>query len=147
MKEKSAMFTNIKIAIIAASAVCLIGGPAQASMGADLETRAHPHSAPAHHGQRSAAITGTPNTYVALADASKPRAKSGDLCSPILGDGVRIRATPSASGVVLGLAYNGDLLKLTGALSELYWLEGTDTRTGVHGWVGADLVGAVFVDC
>ena len=142
------MFTNIKFAMLVASAVCLIGGAAQAKpTSVNLEMPAHPNSAPAYHGQRSAAITATPNTDVKLVDASKPRSKSGDLCMPIMGDGVRIRATPSASGVVLGLAYNGDLLKITGAMSELYWVEGTDIRTGVHGWVGGNFVAEAFVDC
>jgi|SRR5882757_7726790 len=140
------MFTMVKIVASVASMVGLIGGTADAA-----RTPAHPqHSAlspvraeAAHHWPAAASLT----TIVALATLKDPPPPVWEhSCARINSDGVRIHSTYSSSSAVVGLAYNGDLFKISDFPGG-GWSEGTDMRNGVHGWVASDFVDLYMVHC
>ncbi|MFI9388549.1 SH3 domain-containing protein [Kutzneria sp. NPDC052558] len=114
----------VKSVLVAASVASLVG-PAQAPASVELGASAH----------ASGAVT---------AVAARP--KSGGLCNWFNADGVNIRSAPSTSGAVLGLAYYADPFKVAGYEGG-QWQEGTDLRTGVHGWASAQFITLAFSDC
>lgn len=118
------------------SLVCGLTGMAQA------DTRGHPDTV------RLARIASLHRDIPVPATQASADVRPRDtgVCIWISADGVRIRSTPSTSGAVLGLAYYLDKFRMaTDSWSD--WVEGTDLRTGVHGWVSVQFVSLSFFDC
>ena len=102
----------------------------------------------AHHWQEPVAAAVSPtvaSAQVRLQDPPPPP-MGEHACARINDDGVRIHATFDMASAVLGLAYKGDLFKIRDFPGGGWW-EGTDMRTGVHGWVRDQFVDHYTVYC
>ena len=142
------MLSLVKGVVFAASVVGLVGGANAQSQpigGSWMPT----YSALVHHGPDSAAVSATHDSADALARVRWAKAIAVTACVGINGDGVRIRSASNGSAAVLGLAYRGDRFQLHDYFSspDGRWAEGTDLRSGVHGWVPVEFLGQDWSAC
>ncbi|MFI9389136.1 hypothetical protein [Kutzneria sp. NPDC052558] len=122
--------------VVAASAAVLVSGAsAQAQPSHAALDAAH------HQPVVSAGMAGAPRAVL-----EPPPPELVHTCFVINDDGVRIHVTFDLSSAVVGLAYKGDLFQVPnfpgGGL-----LEGTDLRTGVHGWIRDIYADRRFLHC
>ncbi|MFI9388550.1 hypothetical protein [Kutzneria sp. NPDC052558] len=125
-----------KSAVVAASVAVLVGGvSAQAQPNHATPVSAH------HQLMSSVAVPGAPRAVL-----EPPPPELVHTCFLINDDGVRIHVTFDLSSTVVGLAYKGDLFQVPnfpgGGL-----LEGTDLRTGVHGWIRDIYADRLYLHC
>jgi hypothetical protein len=130
----------VKIVAITASVANLVGG---AVSGAQVQIDPRPGVVTqAHH-----AASGAPSVAAAVMEkATAAQLRSGRMCVWFRADGVNIRSAPSTSAAVLGLAYHGDAFQVWD-YDGGEWQEGTDLRTGVHGWAGSRFIDFSFSAC
>lgn len=79
----------------------------------------------------------TPEENKAI-DEVHGKLKSGDIRYIVIGDGVRIRSTPSLNGTVRGLLYTGDWFSTDGTIKTddgIDWIKVTNSQNGVTGWL------------
>lgn len=132
------MSLKVKSLVIAVSAVSLV-------CGATATSQAQAHGHPDLESPARAASLHDREPVAATLVSSEARPRDDTPCTWIVGDGVRIRSTPGTSGAVLGLGYNGDGFREYQGTPD--WVEGTDLRTGVRGWVSAQFVTAYIANC
>jgi len=142
------MFTTVTMVAIAASVVGLVGGdPGAASTSVHLERGAAVHGVAAGHWQQHMAASPSDTVGTPAELQAPPPPPLGDhTCARINSDGVRIHSTFNMSSAVIGLAYKGDLFKIRDFPGGGWW-EGTDMRSGVHGWVVDQFVDYFAVCC
>ncbi|EWM15269.1 hypothetical protein [Kutzneria sp. 744] len=130
----------LKGLMVAATVVSLIVGAIEEgamSMPSDSGAAVHVHGGP----NRATGELRIVRSALAGARVARPRVDG--VCSTIVGDGVRIRSAGDKSGAVLGLAYYPDVFKVVQVPPGDY-AEGTDLRTGVHGWVALEFVNFTY---
>jgi hypothetical protein len=134
------MSMAVKIVAVTASVASLVGGVVS---GAQMPPDPRPDVVTQAHVTASRA----PSAGAAvMGKAAVAHRRSGRMCVWLTADGVNIRSAPSASAAVLGLAYYGDALQVWD-YDGGEWQEGTDLRTGVHGWVAVRFLNLSFSEC
>ncbi len=86
-------------------------------------------------GKRAMAVTGLAVAAAIGGATLATPAYADDVYGHCTGDGVRIRATPSTSGAVLGLCYRGDRLAHRDVSGDGQWDRVYDVDSGVSGWM------------
>jgi len=133
----------VKSMVVAASVAVLVGSTNTQSQPNDASSApAHPVSV--NHQPAAAVSPNGTGTHPAVQDPPPPELVH--TCFPINADGVRIHATFDLSSPVLGLAYKGDLFQVPNFPGGGV-VQGTDLRTGAHGWISDDFVDLHYLHC